>query len=405
MELVGYWGFAILAAGSIAGLLLLAFGLRGRKVDDFPYCRKCRYNLTGLTGQRCPECGSVTTEVGVILGQRRRRWKLIAAGLVLFMPLAAVLIGAQTQWARSVNWYQKLPTWWVFRDAQSDNARFANPACTELKNRFGQGELSPSEIHRLADLAIGDVTEESRVERQRLGIDGLASERVLHDLLFGGHLSPSHLKTLFESGVKIEMSARPRSAINLGIPVALRTSCTYLPDGVIYAGPVVMLFPPDGGMPGLPPFPLPEPKDPFSFLKNLPDFSVPTSMPSDPTGSAWLKDDAAFYLTPPSATSKINLSSLDNREGTSMAALAKQAHMTRTNSLVMYDSVSPPGFLLWFGIPEEDVFLVKAEQTGPVELRFAVCMDFFRRNGTFTTSSPSTPLYRVTRHFTVRSEV
>ena len=97
MELLGYMAFAILAGGSFAGAVLLTFGLRGHKVDDFPYCRKCRYNLTGLTSERCPECGSLTAEVGVIVGRRRRQPRLIVAGLLLCIPTAAVLIGAQTQ--------------------------------------------------------------------------------------------------------------------------------------------------------------------------------------------------------------------------------------------------------------------------------------------------------------------
>ena len=63
---------------------LLAVGLRGRRTDDHPVCRRCGYDLTGGPADRCPECGGdLSRRRAVRVGHRRRRPTLIAAALAL----------------------------------------------------------------------------------------------------------------------------------------------------------------------------------------------------------------------------------------------------------------------------------------------------------------------------------
>ncbi|NJL31404.1 MAG: hypothetical protein HC898_07100 [Phycisphaerales bacterium] len=54
-----YLLFLIAVPLLLAGLVLLWRGIRGRLVDDHPYCRGCKFDLTGLPAERtaCPECG------------------------------------------------------------------------------------------------------------------------------------------------------------------------------------------------------------------------------------------------------------------------------------------------------------------------------------------------------------
>ena len=55
------------------GLLLAAAGLRGRRVGDHRFCRKCGFDLTGRPagGRRCAECGAnLTRAAGVAVGRR-----------------------------------------------------------------------------------------------------------------------------------------------------------------------------------------------------------------------------------------------------------------------------------------------------------------------------------------------
>ena len=55
----------------LLGLWLLKTGLWPRRRGDTPYCRKCGYNLTALTSERCPECGSIVARAGTVRGELR----------------------------------------------------------------------------------------------------------------------------------------------------------------------------------------------------------------------------------------------------------------------------------------------------------------------------------------------
>lgn len=58
----------------IAGVVLLGWAWRGRRVDDHPVCRKCRFDLYGLPEpEACPECGAALGGAGAVrIGNRRR---------------------------------------------------------------------------------------------------------------------------------------------------------------------------------------------------------------------------------------------------------------------------------------------------------------------------------------------
>lgn len=63
--------------------------------SEHPRCGNCGYNLTGSTSNRCPECGLLFIEAGVVVrrGGRRRsigRRVLLALGL-LSLPIIAML--------------------------------------------------------------------------------------------------------------------------------------------------------------------------------------------------------------------------------------------------------------------------------------------------------------------------
>ncbi len=59
----------IAVAIACAGIWLI---LRSRsKVGSEPHCGHCDYQLTGLTSNRCPECGRPFIQAGVTLGRNR----------------------------------------------------------------------------------------------------------------------------------------------------------------------------------------------------------------------------------------------------------------------------------------------------------------------------------------------
>ena len=91
-------------------LLLVGVGVylivtsRQRTTDE-PQCGQCGYNLTDSQANRCPECGSLFVDVGIVKGPRMRPgargrfWVglglLILAGLILFSCCIGTLLLAQ----------------------------------------------------------------------------------------------------------------------------------------------------------------------------------------------------------------------------------------------------------------------------------------------------------------------
>lgn len=80
----------VLLAPVVAGLLILRLERRGRPAEAC--CGSCRYPVAAIleaTG-RCPECGALLADVGV-LAPRRRRPALLALAMVLIcLPIVGV---------------------------------------------------------------------------------------------------------------------------------------------------------------------------------------------------------------------------------------------------------------------------------------------------------------------------
>ena len=96
--------FLWLVAAILAGVVLIAAGLRGRRVNRNPCCRQCGFDLTGVlpAGVTCPECGAgVKLAKYVRIGQRRRLYPLIVLGVPMailpLMPLSIVLFTTMTR--------------------------------------------------------------------------------------------------------------------------------------------------------------------------------------------------------------------------------------------------------------------------------------------------------------------
>ena len=66
----------------LVGLWVLLSRSR-RRVGDEPRCRRCEYILVGELCGRCPECGAEVEPGRVVYGARKRRGKVMAAGVAL----------------------------------------------------------------------------------------------------------------------------------------------------------------------------------------------------------------------------------------------------------------------------------------------------------------------------------
>ena len=139
----------MLVLAGLAGLVVCILGLRGRREGQEPHCRKCAYNLTGLTSNRCPECGSYLTARSVVKGMPHCRWPWLVCGGVPFVLCAWLLGSLAYPHVRMVNLYRYLSSDRLIADTEAGRGR----ALYELLRRDSERELSTDEIGAILHVA------------------------------------------------------------------------------------------------------------------------------------------------------------------------------------------------------------------------------------------------------------
>jgi hypothetical protein len=130
----------------IVATALLILGLRGRRIDDHPLCRRCGFDLVGLprTSTVCSECGTdLSAKRAIRTGHRVRRGPMMAMSIALLIPslLWIGIVGYAA--AGGADWMSCKPVWLLLRDAQSDNASMA-----EFPEPVSEGEADTVEDRR-----------------------------------------------------------------------------------------------------------------------------------------------------------------------------------------------------------------------------------------------------------------
>lgn len=149
LALLGIGAASVALLGAVG---LLVIGLRGRRIDDHPVCRRCRFDLVGVYpgATTCPECGSgLVGERAVRIGQRRRRGGMIACGgsMLLVLLAGGGFVGVKT--ARGFDWNTIKPAWMlVWEVRQGDHS---GRAAAELWARQRMGELHPETLRGLVE--------------------------------------------------------------------------------------------------------------------------------------------------------------------------------------------------------------------------------------------------------------
>lgn len=149
--------FFVLVATLILGVLLIAIGRIGRKINKHPVCRSCGFDLDGVypASVTCPECGAGLKRAGgVRIGARKRLHVLTAIGALVaalpITPIALVLYASIT--GADINKYKPLGLllWEAPRTMGPRSVAIAE----ELHSRMQAKQLDSTQESRIVDLAL-----------------------------------------------------------------------------------------------------------------------------------------------------------------------------------------------------------------------------------------------------------
>ena len=220
---------------SVAALVLITLGVRGRPVFSSPRCGKCGYDLRNVQFMaqesvgNCPECGaSLADATAVSFGKYQRQPRRIVFGIVLLIlpwVLAAGLAFYVRSSAVAVRAGATLSP--QARASLATPALLASLKTTlnepwtwqELERRMQRGELSQEDVDAAFGLLIADLNAKRAAGKRPEPLHW--ADRFIKPAIAGGRVSPERIVALAQSfygpDPKIVMRDRQRE----GEPILL----------------------------------------------------------------------------------------------------------------------------------------------------------------------------------------
>ncbi len=161
MEYLFIPALLLLTASAIAVLV----ALRGRRTDDHPLCRRCKFDLIGKPESSivCPECGAdVAKDRAIRTGHRApHRRLLLASGAILTACLLvlALLSAAFLAGPRSLPYK---PIFWLAADLRSGSPADQSAAAGELLARYNSKKLTTAQLSPLIDTLLAYQADSNR---------------------------------------------------------------------------------------------------------------------------------------------------------------------------------------------------------------------------------------------------
>jgi hypothetical protein len=193
----------------LLAVVLLVFSLFPKRVGTEPHCRRCGYNLTPGTSQKCPECGTELDAKNIAIGQPRRRLRWRLGGVLLLLTAG---IGLYATFDRS-RWMPHAPYAVVSTLAKAHD-RYAIYAIMELERRLRNRQLSTEQIASLIEECLKQQVAEPPPIFFR------SWRHLLTKLHEGGALNPEQ-KQQFYSQILHRIELLPRSRLRAGQPIPL----------------------------------------------------------------------------------------------------------------------------------------------------------------------------------------
>lgn len=148
----------------LTGLGLLAIGIRGKVVDDHPYCRRCGFDLTGSLpdARACPECGCelLPSTITRHRRQRRRRTTIVGGGMTVIgmLSLAVLLWGP----LNGADMNRHKPLWLLRFEARHGGVATVAEVLSEIERRISGKSLSGWDIIAFVDSGLARQADDTR---------------------------------------------------------------------------------------------------------------------------------------------------------------------------------------------------------------------------------------------------
>lgn len=205
----------------LTGVFLLLTGWRGRRLDDHPVCRHCRFDLTGTPRDedgppKCPECGwRREPRIG---NRQRRGWRIASGALLVSL---ALLGGGVVGWSRAdaVGLASYKPVWLLRIEARGGTSDAAEVALRELTGRLVNGGLSADHAEQLiADALAHGPAGNPAVYHESIGSSW---DRLAAELMRAGHGSDAQRIALAKSWLDLSVRVRPKVERDAALPIEL----------------------------------------------------------------------------------------------------------------------------------------------------------------------------------------
>jgi hypothetical protein len=192
-----YLGFILI----FVSLGLLVFALARRRVGDEPYCKRCKFELTGLIEpERCPECGrGLEMPRSIRIGKSGIKPRPMLWGFFLLV-LGSVFVGFDAM-NRSgfINVTSIKPIRLLYTEAYLLDDRRASVATLEIENRAVMGQIGPEWKESVLQIALDRHSQTWRSFPN-------AQWRFIVDAVEMGELEPDRIDEIFlDAGGKLDI--------------------------------------------------------------------------------------------------------------------------------------------------------------------------------------------------------
>jgi hypothetical protein len=225
------WLLLLLIAALIAGVLLIWFGLRGRRMNRDPVCRDCGFNLSSMrlpeihgiaapalggeggempVAVTCPECGGGLKRAKALrIGERKKMPMLVVVGVVTMAATISTVVFPAMNLLVGKSVTKQLPTGMLLLLANGESKDIA----AELEARITAKSLSVDQLERVVERTL-----ELQADWQRPW--NAAWGEVFDAAVAAGAVKTDQKTRWMENAVAFR--AKVRAEVNPGDPLVLR---------------------------------------------------------------------------------------------------------------------------------------------------------------------------------------